>query len=139
MPINNPDTPIRTALVSALTSATGLPTKFQKIPKDTNPVQKKYIIMDSQSKLPFERTKDCFDWEAHINLNIYIVNTLGYVGGIEMDNYEEQVINTMESLLIPGWMIKRILFIDSNSLNVDTTTASIERKVIQYQILLWQL
>lgn len=139
MPINNPDTAIRTALVSAIGSATGLPVKFQKIPKDTNPVPKKYIIMDSQSKLPFERTKDCFDWEAYINLNIYIVNTSGYVGGIEMDNYEEQVINTMESLLIPGWMVKRILFIDSNSLNVDTVTATIERKVIQYQILLWQL
>lgn len=139
MAIKNPDLPIRTALVSALSSATGLMTKFQKIPKDTNPIPKKYIIIDSQSKQPFERTKECFDWESHININIYVISPLGYVDGVAIDTYEEQVINAVESLIIPGWLVKRILFIDSNDLPVDTATATVERVVIQYQILLWQL
>lgn len=139
MPIQNPNTAIRTALVSALGTATGLIVKKDRIPLNTTPIPTKYIILQSQAKQPTERTKDCYEWLASINIDIYIINTLGYVGGIPIDNYEEQVINAMESLDIPNWNLKRVLLIQSNDLPVDTLTSSIERRVLQYNLWLWQI
>lgn len=139
MPINNPNTAIRTAIVSSLGMATGLIVNKDRVPLNTIPIPTKYILLQSQAKQPTERTKDCYEWLASINIDIYIINTLGYVDGIPIDNYEEQVINAMESLNIPNWNLKRVLLIQSNDLPVDTVTTSVERRVLQYNLWLWQI
>lgn len=137
MPIQNPDTPIRAALVTQLGAATGLSVWEERTPMDQT-IPQKYIILTSQSKTVTERSKTCFEWLASINIDIWNVFQLGYGSNVAIDTIEEQCINAMESLTIAGWNVKRQLMIDSQSLPIDTLTTTLRRKVLIYNIWIWQ-
>jgi hypothetical protein len=138
MAIENPDTPIRMAYINAL-SITGWPVWDERVPLNITPIPKNYITLDSQTKQPFERTKDCFEWLTSLNVNMWQINTPGYVNKAPLDSVEKIVINGIESILIPGFIIQDILLIQSQNLPIDTVTTSIERRVLIYQIILWQV
>ena len=138
MAIKNPNTSIRTAYISAL-SVTGLPVWSKRVPLNTTPQPKKYITLTSQTKQPFERTKDCFEWLTSLNVDMWQINTPGYINTVNLDNIEELAINAIENITIPGFIVKDVIMIQSQDLDIDTPTTSIERRVLTYQIVLWQI
>lgn len=145
--VKNPNVPVRQALIAALSAATSLPVWHKKVPKDTTPVPTKYILLQSQTKQPTERSKQCYEWQASINIDITFINPAGFSNTVPVDTAEEQVINTIEpvendyltGLQIPGWYVKDIKMINSIDLDAETSTQSIERRIVSYLIWLWPI
>lgn len=129
--ILNPNAPIRTALKSALTPI-GLPIFAKRVPKDTKLTQ--YIILSSQTKNRTEVSKDCFDWSCTIHIECINYNQSGFVSPKSNDDIEEQIIDIIQSGIdIDNFIVKDTTFIQSIDLDIDTPTATIERRVITYQ------
>lgn len=145
--VKNPNVPVRQALIPALSAATGLPVWHKKVPKDVTPVPTKYILLQSQTKQPTERSKECYEWQASINIDITFINPAGFSNTVPVDSAEEQVINAVEQvendpltgIQIPDWYVKDIKMINSIDLDAETTTQSIERRIITYVFWIWPI
>jgi hypothetical protein len=131
----NPNIPIRTALISLL-SALNVSAWNKRIPKNVA-APSKYALLTSQTKQPTETSKCGYEWMASINVDLYKINPYGYVDTTAIDNLEQDVINGIEDLIIPGWDLKNITLLNIQDLDADTTTQTIERRVVSYQFWLW--
>lgn len=138
MAYKNPNEQIRKAYIDAL-SVTTWPVWSKRVPLNTTPIPKKYIILDSQTKQETEISKDCFSWLTSLNINYWLINTPGYVNTVTLDSVEELAINAIYNITIPGFIIQSINLLQSQNLDIDTPTTSIERRVSTYQIILWQV
>ena len=129
--IRNPNEPIRIGIKSALIP-TSIPVFAKRVPKDTKLTQ--YIILSSQTKNRTEVSKDCFDWMCSVNIECITYSQSGFVNPKTNDDIEAQVIDIIQSgIVINGFLVKEINFIQSIDLDIDTPTATIERRVITYQ------
>lgn len=131
----NPDKYIRKAYVDALSSATGLNVWNKGIPKDVEVLPDTYIILRSQTKQRTSVSKQLWEWQSQITIDIVSVNELGYNSTVVVDNIEQTVMNTIESGLTfgGGFNNKSTRFIDSVPLDIDTPTNTINRKVVIYE------
>jgi len=135
MPILNPDKYLRTAYVDALRPAlTGVNVWAKKIPKDVTPLPKRYVLITSQTKSRTEVSKGCYEWLCSIMVDVFNVNVAGYAKPENNDDYEEIIIDTIESgIVVPFFQVKSYDFIDSIDLDIETPAQSLERRVIVYQ------
>lgn len=125
---------MRGAYVTALAVATGVPVWSKKVPKDVDPIPLKYILITSQTKNRTEVDKDGFEWLCTITVDIYNVNEAGYSSIVNLDDIEENVINTIEEeIQIPGFITKSTVLFDSRDLETETASQSIERRILTYQ------
>lgn len=129
----NPDKYIRTAYISALKAATGLPV-FAKVFPSGN-TAKKYIIIDSQSKSRIVRAKvDYYEWQCRINVNIYSVVNAGTSNPAIVSDIEEQVQNTINSgIPVENFFNKNTDLISAQDLSLNTQTTSIDRSLLIYE------
>lgn len=135
--IVNPNKYIRSAYVSALKLATRLPVWYKKVPITVKPIPSKYIILDSQTKNETTNGKiDCFEWLTTIDVNIYNIVTLGTSDASVVDDLEQIVINTcrISMRLDGGFSNKNTKILESLDLSLDTSTTSVDRKLIKFQI-----
>lgn len=143
MSILNPNEPLRAAYVSKIKAALGtIPVWAKKLPKD-KPNADQYVLIMSQTKRRTEEYKSLgeeplvankFEWLCTINIDINNINQAGFAKPMNNDNVEETIINAIQSgITVPGFSVKSYDFIDSNDLDVETATQSIERRVITYQ------
>lgn len=137
MPILNPTAPIRTACIAAITTATGLSGWAKKVPKGAV-VPKQYFITSTQTKERTGIAKGCFDWQASIVIDLFNVSPAEYANPLKNDQAEELIVQAIEALVIPGWIIKELNFVQSTDLSIDTPTQALDRRVITYQFVLWQ-
>lgn len=136
--IENPNEPLRTAYVSALSSIQ--PLWVGKVPK-SGVVPRSYTILGTQTKNPTEKGKDgCMEWLCTIVIDLFNVNAAGYSAKGVNDDIEAQIIDIIEAgIMVEGFQVKSTDFIDSIDLSIETPTASIERRVITYQHWLSQI
>lgn len=136
--IKNPESPLRTAYIAALSGVQ--PIWAGKVPK-TGVVPRSYTIIGSQTKNPTEKGKEgCMEWLCSIVLDLWNVNPAGYSAKGINDNIEEQIIDIIEQgITVEGFRVNSADFIDSIDLSVETPTQSIERRVITYQHWLSQI
>lgn len=133
MAILNPNKYIRTAYINALEATTGLKVWHKKVPLTTKPMPKRYILLDSQTKNEFAKTKCKFDWSCTIDVNIYNVNAPGYSDAEVVDDIEQIVMSlVLPGLAIPNFINKRTEILESLDLSVDTNTNSIDRRLIKF-------
>lgn len=140
MTILNPDKNIRIAYITALQAATGLKVWHRKIPKNISPIPAKYIILDTQSKNETvvaknnEERETYFEWTVTIDVNIYNVNQVGYSNADVVDDLEQIVISVIrQGINIPNFNNKNTNILESQDLSADTTTQSIDRKMIKFE------
>lgn len=132
----NPNTSIRTALIAALNGIA--PVYVKKVPK-SGTIPDQYILINSQTKDPTERSKCGFEWLCTVNIEMINLNTSGYANPIRNDAVEGQIIAIIEAgLEFDGFYNKEWLFINSIDLDTETQTQSIERRVLTYQFWVWE-
>jgi hypothetical protein len=138
MPTINPNTPIRTALIAALNRIA--PVYVKKVPKSVTTIPNQYILINSQTKDPAERSKCGFEWLCTVNIEMVNLNTSGYANPIKNDEVEALVIEAIEAgLTIADFDNKEWLFINSIDLDVETPSQSIERRILTYSFWLQQV
>ena len=131
--MKNPNTPIRKAHIAAF-APIGIPVWAKKVPKNTKPIPKLYILISSQTKNPTARDKDGFEWLCSIVIDIVSILESGYSKPELLDNIEEQVVEIIESEIdIPGFINKEVRLVDDRDLDDETSTQSIERRILTYQ------
>lgn len=130
----SPDTPLRVAYINAIKAVNPtLPVWAKKVPKGVT-VPNLYVLISSQSKNATERSKDCWEWLCTINIDIFYKNLQGYSDTVKVDNAEAQVIIAIENgINVQGFSVKSINLLDSNDLDIETPTESIERRVLTYE------
>lgn len=129
----NPNKYVRKAIVDALRAATGLEVYEIALPKDLMPLPNNYIILHSQSKQPFARTKGHYEWVARIVIDVYSVNEKGFFKSALSDDIEEVVMNTMEALQVDGFTVNYTELTNSVQVPVNTPTHSINRQVMNIE------
>lgn len=137
--IKNPDEPLRTAYIAALSSVQ--PIWSGVVPK-TSVQDRSYTVLGAQTKNPTEKGKEgCMEWLCNITIDIYSISPAGYSAKSVNDNSEEQIIDIIEQgITVEGFMVKSTDFIDSVPFNIiQTPTQSIERRSITYQHWLAQI
>lgn len=131
--MRNPDKYLRTAYVSALKLATGLPVYAKSVPAGVT--AKKYIVLDSQSKSQTVRAKvDYFEWLARINVNIYSINDAGNFAPINTDDIEEQVLSTvLAGVQVEGFHNKNTDLISTQDLSLNFSSKAVDRKLLIFE------
>lgn len=129
----NPDRYLRTAYVTALKSATGLPVYAKSVPAGTT--EKKYIILDSQSKSQTVKAKvNYFEWLARINVNIYSINDAGNFSPINTDDIEQIVLNVvLGGVQIYGFNNKNTDLISTQDLSLNFASKAVDRKLLIFE------
>lgn len=129
----NPDRYLRTAYVTALKSATGLPVYAKSVPAGTT--EKKYIILDSQSKSQTVKAKvNYFEWLARINVNIYSINDAGNFAPINTDDIEQIVLNVvLGGVQITGFNNKNTDLISTQDLSLNFASKAVDRKLLIFE------
>lgn len=141
--MTNPDKYLRSAYITALQSATGLKVWHKKVPKNTTPVPTKYIILDSQTKNETARSKPSglgnsqtqFEWLCTLDVNIYNINAVGYSNAAVVDDIEEQVLSVAKGgvVVVPGFSVKDTSILESMDLSAETSTQSVDRKLVKFE------
>ena len=130
----NPDKYIRKAYIDAIELATGLSVYDTSIPKDVQPLPKQYILITAQSKQRTSISKQLWEWQCQVRVDIVSVNDMGYHSSVSVEDIEEIVISTIEAgLTIQNFNNKSTRFLDSTPLPTETVTESIDRKIVDYE------
>lgn len=132
--MKNPNKKIRTAFVNAIES-TGIPTWAKVVPKDTKPIPKTYALISSQTKQRTAVDKDGFEWSCSIVVDLYHVYDAGYANPDVLDDMEEKVLNKInDDLPVADFIVKEMSLFDSRDLDSVTTTATISRRILTYEM-----
>lgn len=142
MNILNPNKYIRIGIISALEA--GIPNLniwYKKVPVDVVPVPSVYILLDSQTKNETVVSKSTtekatsFEWLSTIDVNIYSVNEKGFSDADIVDDLEQSVLSIIRTGVdIPNFDTKDVRIIESQDLSVDNETASLDRKLVKFEI-----
>lgn len=131
----NPSTYIRKGIIDAMIAiGSNVPVYSGLVPKSVNPIPKRYIVLTSQTLQPTAMSKECYEWNATINLDVNHVNAQGYSSNEELDLIVEQVLNAMQIISIPEFQApkNRHRLVNMVDLPIETETNSIQRKVLTY-------
>ena len=127
----NPDKYIRKAYFDALKAYAHVWEK--KVPKDT-PIPSKYYLISSQTKNETERKKCGSEWSCSIVIECVNIQSNGYANSEIINDMEQDLLSVVDSgLIIQGFDLKQTNFVDSISLDTETPTNSIYRRVVNYQ------
>lgn len=131
--MKNPNTPLRTAYVTGLRTATGLNVWGKKVPLTVKPIPSQYIVISSQSKQRFVVSKCGFEWMCQVTVDINLVNALGFANTEVLDAIEEKVLNFVQSITVTGFKVKTTRLVNQTQLDAETSTQSIERTILVYE------
>jgi len=132
-----PDTPVRKAFVSAL-DPVGIPIYDMEVPKSVD-VPGSYILMTTQTNSQADTSKCGHNWWHSILLDVVSVQDQGYVDRSVLDGICDsinQIIDTLDSIGIPGFVVYNTQVIDTHDMTLTTQTKIISRKLMRYQFLL---
>jgi len=137
MIVINPDKYIRAAYATAL--ATYAPVWEKKVPINVS-IPPLYYLISTQTKNETERRKCGYEWMCSITIECVSIQQQGMASSVAINDLEENLLSVVASeIQVAGFDVKDTFFIDSVSLDVDTPTNSIYRRVVTYQHWLNQL
>lgn len=142
MNILNPNKYIRIGIISALEAGiANLNIWYKKVPVDVVPVPNAYILLDSQTKNETVVSKSTtekatnFEWLSTIDINIYSINEKGFSDADMVDDLEQSVLSIIRTGVdIPNFDTKDVRIIESQDLSIDNETASVDRKLVKFEI-----
>ena len=126
----NPTKYIRDAIIKAIKP---IECFTVRVPKDKNHLTS-YVILNSEVINEYAECKTSNEWLLSINLDVTHLGMLGYDYTAKVDDMIESIIPKIKSLKQPILTIKNVTLTASNTLNYDTTTNSINRKVLTFEI-----
>lgn len=142
MNILNPNKYIRSGMITALKA--GIPNLniwYKKVPVNVVPIPLVYILLDSQTKNETVVSKSTtekatnFEWLSTIDVNIYSISKKGYSNADVVDDMEQSVLSIIRTgFNIPNFDTKNVRIIESQDLSIDNDTASIDRKLVKFEI-----
>jgi len=142
MIILNPNKYIRKAYIDALEAATGLKVWEDRMPKTVTPIPKQYLLITNQTKNETANAKNesefyqltYFEWLCTCDIQIFNINAKGYSNTEVVDNIEEIVISIIRNgVAIPDFYNKDTRILESLDLPLETTTQSVDRRVVKFQ------
>lgn len=134
----SPDKYIRKAYIEALANA-GVPVYAKKIPIDKN-IPQKCILLSTQTKQRTAISKNGWEWNTQITVDIVFVGAKGVSQTDKVDDVEGAVIDAIESgITVDGFAVKSTDLISSQPLDSETPTQSIERRILIYEHWLCQV
>jgi hypothetical protein len=133
--IKNPNTPLRAGYIAAIKSdIPDTPVWAKKVPRSISPLPAEYILITSQTLNRTAIGKDCWEWLCSIVVDIVFQGPLGFSNTEKVDTIEEKVINAIESnLQVEGFQVKSVDLVQSITLDAETPTQSVERRVLTYE------
>jgi len=142
MNILNPNKYIRSGMITALKAGiSNLNIWYKKVPVNVVPIPSVYILLDSQTKNETVVSKSTtekatnFEWLSTIDVNIYSINKKGYSNADLVDDMEQSVLSIVRTgFNIPNFDTKNVRIIESQDLSIDNDTASIDRKLVKFEI-----
>jgi hypothetical protein len=140
----NPDKYIRKAYIDGLSLLTGLPAYHKRLPVDIYPLPSMYILITTQTKnesgtkgKQLSTSLSAFrltEWMCSITIEIIRVNERSFGSYASVEDVEEQIIDWVRTQLqVPEFYVKETELVDSISLDIDTDTVSMDRKVLTFQ------
>lgn len=126
----NPSKHIRLAVINACAP---VPVWDEGVPKNT-PTPKTYGLITSMSMQETARAKGCYEWVIGFDLNFYNINSLGYYGNAVLEDIIADIVPKIKNLTSPIVRIKNVDLEFMNTLSFNTSTNSIDRKVLQYTV-----
>lgn len=128
----SPDKYIRKAYIEALANA-GVPVYAKKVPIDKN-IPQKYILLSTQTKQRTAISKNGWEWNTQITVDIVFKGAKGVSQGDKVDDVEGAVIDAIENgITVDGFAVKSTDLISSQPLDSETPTQSIERRILIYE------
>lgn len=126
----NPSKHIRKAIIETLSP---LPVWSNLVPKTaTTPTA--YALITSMGLQETARSKGCYEWEVSFNIDVFYRGVLGQDYSAAIDDIVEDIIPKMKSLTSPVVQIKNVYLEFQNDLSFNTSTNSINRKVLNYTV-----
>ena len=133
-----PNTPLRIAYLNAL-AGIGVPVYAKKIPKDVK-IPLNFIILNAQLLKRTEVSKNSWEWLCAINVDITYNGVTGFASPVQTEIVEQAVLTAIEGgITVPGFFVKSTVLFNSLSMDAETPTQSIERRIITYQHWLCQM
>lgn len=126
----NPSKHIRKSVIDAVKP---LSVWDEGVPKNT-PTPKTYGLITSMSMQEYARAKNCYEWEIGFDLSLYNINQLGYYGNAVLEDIIADIIPRIKNLTSPVVRIKNVDLEFMNTLSFNTSTNSIDRKVLSYTV-----
>lgn len=134
----SPDKYIRKAYIEALANA-GVPVYAKKVPIDKN-IPQKYILLSTQSKQRTAVSKNGWEWNTQITIDIVFKGVKGVSQGDKVDDVEGLVIDAIENgISVDNFAVKSTDLLNSQPLDTETATESIERRILIYEHWLCQV
>lgn len=134
----NPNKYLKAGIINTLKLATGLGAWYSRIPISTSPLPNQYIILNSQTKNEYAKSKDCFEWMCTIDVNIYGITTYGNSNMAVIDDIEQKVINALKSsnFKVTNFYVKNVDILESLDLSADLAdkSKSVDRRLIKFDI-----
>jgi hypothetical protein len=128
----SPDKYIRKAYLAALAGA-GVPVYAKKVPID-KAIPQKYILLSTQTKQRTAVSKNGWEWNTQITIDIVFVGVKGVAQTDKVDDVEGAVIEAIENgITVDGFAVKSTDLINSQPLDIETPTQSIERRILIYE------
>jgi len=121
---------IRKAIIQALSP---IPVFSNFVPKSID-TPDRYVLITSMGKQEFARAKNCYEWQVSFNLDVFRVGTLGYDFSTDVDDMCEVIIPAIKELVSEEVQIKNVYLEFENDLSFDSTTNSINRRVLTYSV-----
>ena len=133
-----PDTAIRQGLITAL-AGIGTPIYDEEVPKTVIPIPAQRVLMTSQNTTQHDTSKCGHMWMSDIMLDIVSEHDQGYSDRAVPEailNAINLIIDTLDSIGIPGFIVYNTQVLNIRDLSVQTPTKTINRKLARYQFLL---
>lgn len=126
----NPNKYIRQAIIQAIAP---LKCWTVRVPKN-EPTPTEYVILNSETQNEYVTSKTEYEWLLSINLDVTVLGQVGFDNTTKVDDMIEDIIPAVKSLKHPLLNISNVTLQASNTLNYDTTTNSVNRKVLTFEI-----
>lgn len=126
----NPSKHIRKAIIETLAP---LPVWSNLVPKTATTPQA-YALITSMGLQETARAKDCYEFEVSFNIDVFYRGVLGQDYSSAIDDIVEDIIPKMKSLTSSTVQIKNVYLEFQNDLSFNTSTNSINRKVLNYSV-----
>lgn len=128
----SPDKFIRKAYLTAL-AGVGVQLYAGKVPVDKT-IPEHYILLSTQTKQRTAVSKNGWEWNTQITVDIIYRGKKGYSFMDRVDDTEGKVIEAIENgISVEGFAVKSTELVNSQPLNAETDTQSIERRILIYE------
>ena len=121
---------IRIGIVDLLGNNPPIYTKV--VPKTLKP--QKYILIINQAIQPYEIAKGCFEYTSQFTLDLCAVTTHGGNVTGQVDAMHSVIESNIYSLEVPNHIVKNVELVGTTEADITTSTNTINRRLLTYNI-----